>query len=57
MTDEIDYSDDSLFPTRGLIPEVDAIRDRKMAESDREWYVNFREWMTREGMTSDDNSD
>jgi hypothetical protein len=29
---EVDYADDSRFPTRGLIPEVDAIRDRKIAE-------------------------
>jgi hypothetical protein len=28
--DELDYSDDSIFPTRGLIPEVDKIRDEKM---------------------------
>lgn len=28
----VDYSDDSLFPTRGLLPEVDAARDRKLAE-------------------------
>ena len=30
MTDEIDYNNDDLFPTRGLIPEVDKIRDRKI---------------------------
>lgn len=29
----IDYSDDSIFPTRGLIPEVDAIRDKKLNET------------------------
>lgn len=33
MTDEIDYKKDSLFPTRGLIPEVDNIRDRRITES------------------------
>ena len=32
MTDEIDYTDDSIFPTRGLIPEVDGVRDRKIKE-------------------------
>lgn len=28
---DIDYTDDSIFPTRGLIPAVDAVRDRRIA--------------------------
>lgn len=33
MEKGLDYSDDSIFPTRGLIPEVDAIRDRRIKEA------------------------
>jgi hypothetical protein len=32
MTDEINYFDESIFPTRGLLPEVDKARDRKIEE-------------------------